>query len=235
MRCRRVEHRRKLFIQCFCSLLLAFFLLTTAAVSEPFSRTTNHRPGSSYKGFAAIDGIMNEAVDQGRIPGAVVIVGHNGKVVYRKAFGWRSLEPTKERMTVDTVFDLASLTKCVATATSVMKLLEEGRVRLNDPVTSYLPEFGQNGKQDVTVRELLTHYSGLRPDLDLQTPWQGRDTAYQMLMQEKPAYSPGSRFLYSDINFETLGFIVERVSGASLSDFARKNIFAPLKMKHTSI
>jgi len=234
MRCRRVEHLRKLFIQCFCCLLLAFSLLTTDAVSEPFSRTANHRPGSSYKGFAAIDGIMNEAVDQGRIPGAVVIVGHNGKVVYRKAFGWRSLEPTKERMTVDTVFDLASLTKCVATATSVMKLLEEGRVRLNDPVTSYLPEFGQNGKQDVTVRELLTHYSGLRPDLDLQTPWQGRDTAYKMLMQEKSAYSPGARFLYSDINFETLGFIVERVSGASLSDFARKNIFAPLKMKHTA-
>lgn len=183
--------------------------------------------------FQEIDTIMENAVADGNIPGGVVLIGHNGKVVYRKAFGSRSLEPVREAMTVDTIFDLASLTKCIATATSVMKLVEQGRVRLNDPVAAYLPEFAQNGKEDITVRELLTHYSGLAPDLDLKEPWEGRDTAFQMAMKEKPAYPPGTRFVYSDINFETLGFLVEKVSGVSLNDFSRDNIYLPLGMKET--
>ncbi len=182
---------------------------------------------------ADISSIMNEAVADGNIPGGVVLIGHNGTVIYRKAFGSRSLEPMREPMTVDTIFDLASLTKCIATTTSVMKLFEDGRVRLNDPVATYLPEFAQNGKQDITVRELLVHYSGLAPDLDLKAPWQGRDTAFKMAMAQAPAYPPGSRFLYSDINFETLGFLVEKVSGMSLADFAQQNVFTPLGMQDT--
>jgi uncharacterized protein YbbC (DUF1343 family) len=187
----------------------------------------------SSKLDALLDPIMKKAVADQQIPGGVLLVGHNGRVVYRKAFGWRSLEPTRERMTLDTIFDLASLTKCIATTTSVMKLVQEGRVRLNDPVATYLPEFAQNGKRDITVRELLTHYSGLAPDLDLKTPWQGRATAYQMAMQQTPANPPGSRFVYSDINFETLGFLVESVTGLALNDYAAQNVFAPLAMRHT--
>jgi uncharacterized protein YbbC (DUF1343 family)/CubicO group peptidase (beta-lactamase class C family) len=183
--------------------------------------------------FKALDSIMERAVADGSIPGGVLLVGHNGQVVYRKAFGSRSLEPSKEPMTIDTIFDLASLTKCVATATSVMKLIQEGRVRLNDPVGAYLPEFAQNGKQDITIRELLTHYSGLAPDLDLKTAWQGRDTAFEMVMQQKPMYPPGTRFLYSDINFETLGFLVEKVTGQPLSTYAEANIYGPLGMQDT--
>jgi uncharacterized protein YbbC (DUF1343 family)/CubicO group peptidase (beta-lactamase class C family) len=183
--------------------------------------------------FANIDALMNAAVARGSIPGGVVLIGHNGKVVYRKAYGMRSLEPGREAMTVDTIFDLASLTKCIATATSVMKLVQEGKVRLNDPVTAYLPEFAKNGKSDITVRELLTHFSGLTEDLDLKTAWKGRDTAYQMAMDQKPVFPPGSRFLYSDINFETLGFIVEKVSSMSLDEYAAKYIYAPLEMKDT--
>jgi uncharacterized protein YbbC (DUF1343 family)/CubicO group peptidase (beta-lactamase class C family) len=183
--------------------------------------------------FANIDEIVNGAVARGSIPGAVVLIGHNGKVVYRKAFGSRSLEPDKEAMTVDTIFDLASLTKCIATTTSVMKLVQEGKVRLNDPVAAYLPEFARNGKRDITVRELLTHFSGLTEDLDLKTAWKGRDAAYQMAMDEKPIFPPGSRFLYSDINFETLGFLVEKVSGMSLDEYSAKYVYAPLGMKDT--
>jgi uncharacterized protein YbbC (DUF1343 family)/CubicO group peptidase (beta-lactamase class C family) len=176
---------------------------------------------------------MQQAVTDHRIPGGVLLVGHNGRVVYRKAFGWRSLEPTREPMTADTIFDLASLTKCIATTTSIMRLVQEGRVRLNDPVAAYLPEFVQNDKQDITVRELLTHYSGLAPDLDLSSPWRGRDTAFAMAMHQTPANPPGSRFVYSDINFEVLGFIVEKVSGMPLNEFAERNVFAPLGMTHT--
>ncbi|HEX8925427.1 MAG TPA: exo-beta-N-acetylmuramidase NamZ domain-containing protein, partial [Terriglobales bacterium] len=188
---------------------------------------------TSQPNFSALDDVMNKAVADGNIPGGVLLVGHNGAVVYRKAFGHRSLEPTREVMTVDTIFDIASLTKCVATTTGVMKLVEQGKVRLNDPVSVYLPEFVQNGKKDITVRELMTHFSGLTEDLDLKTAWQGREAAYRMAMEQRPVNPPGARFLYSDINFEVLGFLVERVSGQPLNQFAQENIFAPLGMMHT--
>jgi uncharacterized protein YbbC (DUF1343 family)/CubicO group peptidase (beta-lactamase class C family) len=183
--------------------------------------------------LSALDDVMSRAATQGDIPGGVLLVGHNGAVVYRKAFGHRSLEPAREPMTTDTIFDIASLTKCVVTTTAVMKLVEQGKVRLNDPVSLYLPEFTQFGKKDITIRELLTHFSGLTEDLDLSTPWQGRDTAFRMAMEQRPVPPPGERFLYSDINFEVLGFLVERVTGEPLNEFAQANIFAPLGMTHT--
>ena len=183
--------------------------------------------------FADLNAIIQDAVNRGDIPGAVVLIGHNGHIVYRRAFGSRSLEPAREPMTVGTIFDLASLTKCIATTTAVMQLVESGRIRLNDPVSAYLPEFSQNGKGQITVRELLTHYSGLAPDLDLKEPWAGRDTAFKMAMEAKPVNPPGTRFVYSDINFETLGFLVEKVSGMPLNEYAAKNIFAPLGMTQT--
>ena len=115
--------------------------------------------------LAAVDGVIEQAIHDGNIPGAVLLVGHNRQVIYRKAYGNRALEPRREPMTLETIFDLASLTKVIATTTAVMKLVEQGKIRLNDPVAKYLPEFGQNGKEDITVRQLLTHYSGLAPDL----------------------------------------------------------------------
>src|SRR6185437_11197002 len=182
---------------------------------------------------AVLDPLMEAAVAHGDMPGGVLLVGHDGHVVYRKAFGMRSLEPTRERMTVDTIFDMASLTKCVATTMSMMKLYEEGKVRLNDPVSRYLPEFGQNGKEDITIRELMTHYSGLAPDLDLKVPWHGRDAAFRMAMAQTPEHPPGTRFVYSDINFETVGFLVEKITGMPLNEYAEKNVFEPLGMTHT--
>jgi uncharacterized protein YbbC (DUF1343 family)/CubicO group peptidase (beta-lactamase class C family) len=212
----------------FCFVFLFVCLSTPRAGAGPLEQ-----PQEQKANFDAIDAAMTHAVADGNIPGAVVVIGHNGKVAYRKAFGRRSLEPQREGMTIDTIFDLASLTKCLATTMSVMKLVELGRVRLNDSVASYLPEFAQNGKGDITVRDLLTHYSGLRPDLDLQTSWQGRGAAFNLAMEEKPAHPPGSQFVYSDINFEVLGFLVEKVAGEPLNDFARDNIFEPLGMKDT--
>jgi len=211
-------------------LSAAFALLASQSSSVAQSQIT---PPANLQPFASIDAIMNRAVAEGAIPGGVVLVGHNAAVIYRKAFGFRSLEPTREPMTIDTVFDLASLTKCIATTTAIMQLVEQGRVRLNDPVSAYLKDFAQNGKKDITIRELMTHYSGLRPDLDLREPWQGRDTAFRMAMVETPAHPPGSRFVYSDINFETLGFLVEQVTGESLDSYTARHIFAPLGMRDT--
>jgi uncharacterized protein YbbC (DUF1343 family)/CubicO group peptidase (beta-lactamase class C family) len=196
--------------------------------------TPNSNNEAGVRGdFSAVDAVVQKAVDTGNIPGAVVLAGHKGEVVYRKAFGWRSLQPRRERMTLDTIFDLASLTKPLATATCVMRLVQLGQVRLNDPVAKYIPEFGHNGKEEITVRELLTHFSGLREDLDLKPAWRGRQAAFRMAMDEKPVYPPGTRFLYSDINFIVLGFLVERVSGMSLDQYAQAHIFAPLKMSTT--
>ena len=208
----------------------ALFVLALLVV--PTSAAKAAKAGS-YARLAVIDTIIKQAIDSGQIPGAVVLVGHRGRVVYRKAFGYRALEPRRERMTVDTIFDLASLTKVVATTTAVMQLVERGEVRPNDPVAKYLPEFAQNGKEDITVRELLTHYSGLEPDLDLKTAWQGKATAYAMALAEKPQDPPGAQFVYSDINFITLGALVEEVSKMTLDNYTQSKIFAPLKMTHT--
>src|SRR3954447_11414614 len=159
-----------------------------------------------------LDPIVEEAVQSGLIPGAVLVVGHQGKVEYRKAYGSRSLIPTRERMTEDTVFDAASLTKVVATTPSLMKLLEEGKIRIDDPVTKYIPEF-QAGRSDITVRLLMTHFSGFQPDFELGARWNGYQTGLQKALAEKPIAPPGTRFIYSDTNFILLGEIVRRLSG----------------------
>lgn len=184
--------------------------------------------------LAVVDPIIQASIDNHEIPGAVLIVGHDGQVVYRKAYGMRSLEPTRSAMAVETVFDIASLTKVVATTTAAMQLMEKGKIRLNDPVVKYIPEFGQNGKGDVTVRDLMTHYSGLPPSLDLKSPWSGRDTGYSMAFSIAPIAPPESRFVYSDVDYIVLGAIIERVTGASLDTYCAQNIFAPLGMTKTA-
>jgi len=183
--------------------------------------------------LAVLDPIVQAAIQNHEVPGAVLVVGHDGQVIYRKAFGSRSLEPTRTPMTVDTIFDIASLTKVVATTTAVMQLVEKGKVRLNDPVVKYIPEFGQNGKSDITVRDLLTHYSGLPPDVDLTHPWPGRDVGYSMAFASTPISPPGTRFIYSDVNFIVLAALIERVSGLPLDSYCDKNVFTPLGMSHT--
>ncbi|MBZ5513368.1 MAG: DUF1343 domain-containing protein [Acidobacteriia bacterium] len=160
-------------------------------------------------------------------------MGHQGKIVYRRALGNRSLVPKKLPMTEDTIFDIASLTKVVATTTAVMQLVEQGKIRLEDLVGKYWPEFEANGKQEITVRELLTHYSGLPPDLELKPEWSGYETAMKMIVAAAPVDPPGTRFIYSDVNFETLGELVRRVSGQPLDVYCSEHIFKPLGMKDT--
>src|SRR5262245_34193423 len=137
-------------------------------------------------------------------------------------------------MTEDTIFDLASLTKVVATTTSVMKLIEEGRIRLNDPVSQFVPDFGKYNKTGITIRHLLTHTSGLRPDLELEVEFHGADEAIRRAVEEVPTAAPGERFVYSDINFFVLGDIVRRVGGERLDRYAKAQIFDPLGMKDTA-
>jgi uncharacterized protein YbbC (DUF1343 family)/CubicO group peptidase (beta-lactamase class C family) len=201
---------------------LALVLLSTACLYAQ----------ESFSGAAAVDKQMEQAVHEGLIPGAVVLIGHDGRVVYQKAYGSRALVPQREPMTLDTIFDAASLTKVIATTPAIMRLFEEGEIRLNDPVTKYLPEF-QGGHSDITIRNLMTHFSGLRPDLDLKPAWSGYETGIHRALADKPAGPPGMRFVYSDINFILLAEIVHRLTGKMLNEYAREVLFEPLGMHDT--
>jgi len=203
---------------------MKILLLLACAVSS-FAQT--------FSGAAAVDEQINRAVSSGLIPGAVLLIGHEGQIVHLKAYGQRALIPAREPMTIDTIFDAASLTKVIATTSAVMKLFDQGKIRLNDPVTDYLPEF-QGGHSAIAIRNLMTHFSGLRPDLDLQPVWSGYDTGIHRALIDKPVRGPGLRFVYSDINFVLLGEIVHRLSGQTLAAFTHENIFEPLGMRETT-
>jgi uncharacterized protein YbbC (DUF1343 family)/CubicO group peptidase (beta-lactamase class C family) len=186
----------------------------------------------TFSGAQAIDRAIEDAIAQGKLPGAVLLVGHDGQIVYRKAYGNRAVYPKPEAMTVDTVFDLASLTKVVATTSSLMKLFEEGRFRLNDRITQYIPEF-QGGHSTITIRNLFTHFSGLKPDVPLVPAWSGYQTGMNLAFTDPPDGPPGARYVYSDINFLLLGELVHRLSGQMLNDYAHDHIFQPLGMNET--
>lgn len=187
----------------------------------------------SSERLSGIEAVVEQAIADGKLSGCVVLVGRRGQTVYRQAFGSRSLEPAIERMTPDTLFDLASLTKVVATAPSVMLLVERGKVRLNDPVSRYLPEIADPMARKVTIQELLTHTSGYGSGLDRTRPWQGEEGATAELARELLRHPPGTHFEYSDINYIALGILVHRVTGQTLAAFAAENLFAPLGMRET--
>ena len=181
-----------------------------------------------------IDNLAQKQIKAGNIPGAVILVGNGDKILYRKAFGYRTRQPKPLTMATDTIFDLASLTKVIATTTAVMQLVEQDKLRLDDPIAKYWPEFAEgkgaaNGKDRITVRQALTHYSGLRADLSNDN-WAGYQTALNLIAAEQPKRAPGSAYEYSDINFEILGELVRRISGQPLDVYCLQHIFLPLGM-----
>jgi len=183
--------------------------------------------------LSAVDAAVEAAIRRGDCPGAVVLVLHKDEVILRKAYGQRALEPERAPMTVDTIFDLASLTKPIATGTSIVLLIERGKLRLDDCVSKHWPAFAANGKSDVRIEHLLLHTSGLTADNALGDYQDGPEKAVERIAALKLEAPPGTRFKYSDVGFIVLGEIVERVSGQKLDDFARKNVFEPLKMIDT--
>jgi len=183
--------------------------------------------------LAKIDDVVAEAIAEKKLPGAVVIVGRGDTVVYRKAYGNRAVVPAVEPMTLDTVFDMASLTKVVATTSAVMMLVEDGRIRLTDPVAQYIPSFAKYGKDRVTVRHLMTHTSGLRPDVDLADAWVGYQAAINLASEEVLSAPPGRQFVYSDIGYFLLAEIVAKVSGQPFEQFVATRLFTPIGMKDT--
>ena len=189
--------------------------------------------GMSSGRLGQIDQIVAEGLKAKQMPGCVLLVGRREKIVLLKAYGHRQIEPRRVRMTTDTVFDLASLTKPIATATSVMILVQRGKLRLDDRVAKHVPEFGRNGKEDVTVFQLLTHQGGLIPDNSLADYREGPKKAWQRIFALKPHVPPGSKFVYSDVGYLVLGELVRRISGKNLHEFSREEIFRPLGMSET--
>jgi uncharacterized protein YbbC (DUF1343 family) len=211
-------------------------LLTLLAPSAVLAQLPTAAPstvGMSQAQLARMGEAITVEISRKQLPGAVVLVGRQGKVVWRNAYGNRALEPQIEAMTPDTIFDLASLTKVVATATSVMILVERGQVRLGDPVARYIPEFAEMGKRNITVEQLMTHRSGFVPDNEIKDYEQGPEKAFQNIWRLAPIAEAGSRFIYSDVNYIVLAELVRRVSGKPLDEFAAENIFKPLGMKDT--
>jgi uncharacterized protein YbbC (DUF1343 family)/CubicO group peptidase (beta-lactamase class C family) len=181
----------------------------------------------------AIDAVAEAAIQRGDCPGAVVVVVHDDQVLFRKAYGHRAIQPEKTPMTVDTVFDLASLTKPIATATSAFVLIEAGKLKLSEKVATYWPEFAANKKDHVTVEHLLLHTSGLTADNALADYKDGKITAMKKIAELKLEAEPGARFRYSDVGFIVLGELIERLSGKPVDEFARTHVFEPLAMADT--
>ncbi len=253
----------------FTILVTSLLLLLSLSYSQPASKPSKGRVdshaafsgarlpvvkpetvGMSSARLAWIDPVVKEAIEKHETPGAVVLIGRRGKIVFRKAYGNRSLQPTVRPMEISTVFDMASVTKVVATTPSMMILLERGAYRLDDRVSKYIPEFASpheenetkgprrewdpHDKSRITIRQLMTHFSGLKPDFNLAIPWSGYDEAIRRLKDETLQSPPGTKFVYSDLNFITLGEIVHKLSGEMLDVFSKKNIFEPLGMADTA-
>ncbi len=220
-----------------CRLVCLFaVVLSAVTVRADDTHLPTAKPetlGVSAERLDRIDAAVNQAIDKGDLPGAVVLVVHRGHVIFRKAYGQRSKQPEAVAMTADTVFDLASLTKPMATATSVMLLVEQGKLSVSDPVAKYLPGFAAKGKDKITVEQLLLHTSGLLPDNALADYKDGKKKAFERIFDLEPQTEPGTRFTYSDVNYIVLGELVEQVSGTPLNEFAQKYIYKPLGMTET--
>lgn len=212
----------------FRRALAVVFLLATAAMADRLPETSPERLGFDPARLARVTDAMKDSIAKGEVPGAVVVVGRHGRIALVEAVGQRAVVPTPEPMTRDTIFDMASLTKPMATATSVMKLIEEGKLKLDDRLGSLLPEFDNHGKGEITVEQLLRHRSGFIADNPIGDYNDGPARAWENLANLDLIHPPGAKFVYSDVNFIVLGRIVEKLSGQTLDAFAREHVFGPL-------
>ena len=213
--------------------LLVLWLLIANPVVAGLPLAEPDSVGLDAQQLQRIDAIVAEGLNEKKMPGCVVCVGRHGKIAFLKAYGQKQLQPSELPMTTDTVFDMASITKPMATATSIMLLIERGQLRLSDKVTSFLPEFAANDKESITILDLLIHHSGLLADNAIADYDKGPAEAMKRICELKLLNPIGTKFVYSDVNFILLGEIIQRVSGKTVHEFARENIFAPLGMSAT--
>ncbi len=218
-------------------LLIGLSLTSPAAAETPSNRLPHSTPEAVGMDAALLDQIderVETAISEGKLPGAVVTIGHRGSIVFQRAYGQRQVSPEPLPMQTDTVFDLASLTKPIATATSIMRLVDQGLIKLSDPVAAHLPEFGVKGKQEITIQQLLLHVGGLIPDNAMSDYQDGPEASRINFLQLGLNYKPGDRFRYSDVGFQVLGELIAKTSGQSVAAFSQEEIFRPLGMQETA-
>jgi len=189
-------------------------------------------PQLDVRRFPQIDAAIIEAVDAHKLPGAVFHLEH-GDAVYERAYGRLTYDDDAAPVTTSTMYDAASLTKVLATAPSVLILAEQGRIGLDDKLVKYFPECANGGKETITIRQLLTHSTGLPAGLPAKPEWHGRAAAHALACAQVVTHAPGTFFRYSDINYVLLGQVVEKVTGTPLDDYAQAHVFAPLRMQNT--
>jgi CubicO group peptidase (beta-lactamase class C family) len=211
----------------------ASFARPAAAIATAIPRAEPEEVGFDAQLLARIDTLVHEGLAAKKMPGCVVAVGRGGRIAWLKAYGDRQREPTALPMTIDTLFDLASLTKPIATASSIMLLVERGQLQLSDEVAQVIPEFAAEGKRAVTIQHLLLHSSGLLPDNPIADYQDGRESALRRICALKLQAPIDAQFIYSDVNFVVLGEIVQRVSGQRLDEFCQRHLFQPLQMTET--
>jgi serine-type D-Ala-D-Ala carboxypeptidase len=215
------------------AIALASGAAPTWVAEKPLPVVAPESLGLSSEALSKIDVAVREALDRGDAPGVVVVIVHKGAVVFRKAYGNRSVQPGQTAMVPEIVFDLASLTKPIATATAIMVLLEQGKLRVSAPLSQYLRAFRRKETEAITVEQLLLHTSGFIADNPLSDYDGGPEKAWQRLLALKPISEPGGKFAYSDVNYILLGKLVESLSGMPLDAFTQKYVFAPLGLNET--
>ncbi|MFM7522378.1 MAG: exo-beta-N-acetylmuramidase NamZ domain-containing protein [Planctomycetota bacterium] len=212
---------------------LAATAMPGVAAAQALAVVAPEEVGLDAERLRAIRPLVEAEIAAGNLPGCVVCIGRGDRIAWLEAIGERQAQPNAEPMTVDTIFDLASLTKPVATATAIMQLVDEGKLRLSDTVASHFPAFAAKGKDKITVRDLLVHSSGLIADNALADYADGPEKAIEKIMDLEPLAPPGERFIYSDVNFILLCELVARLSGTPLAERVRERICRPLGMADT--
>jgi len=206
--------------------------ILTIVTSIPNTHASQNQYTLNQERLKNIDNVINQAINNEELPGAVVLIGQHNKIVYEKAFGNRALEPYIEPMTLDTIFDIASLTK-IFTASAIVQLAERGLIRINVPVSTYIPEFGKNEKEKITIEQLLVHSSGLIADNPEEDYMFGYEKAFENIYNLAPLQEPGTKFIYSDVNYIVLGELIKKISGQTLDTYIQENILNKLTMHET--
>ena len=220
---------------------IIFFLITLLILTVNCARIKASiigEAGIDMKKLEELSTVIPQEMEKAKIPGTVVLIGSKEKIYFEKTFGYAAIEPEKIPMQINTLFDLASVTKPVATATSIMVLVDRGKIKLDDKVSKYSPEFASNGKENATIKDLLTHSSGLpaymnAKNLQDKYGYPCPDAMIKEIANLKAQYEPSKDYTYSCLGFITLSEIVKIASGQDLNAFSRENVFKPLGMKET--
>ncbi|MCE1166298.1 MAG: serine hydrolase, partial [Bacteroidetes bacterium] len=183
--------------------------------------------------FKDIDDLVNRAITDKYFPGAQLLIGSSGSIIYEKCYGKYTYDEDSNPVSESSLYDLASVTKVIATTSAVMKLYDEGKIKLEDKVSDYLPDFACNGKDNITVKNLLLHNSGLKAWIPFYKTCTCKTDVIKTICELPLEYKTGKSFVYSDLNFILLGVIVEKISGKPLDDYCKENIFQPLGMRIT--